>query len=42
VWAGIAGFIGVRMLLAAFRWHSRKWLVAGTLMVDERSPDARS
>ena len=35
VWAGIAAFIGVRMLLGACRWHSRRWLVAGTLMVDE-------
>jgi putative MATE family efflux protein len=42
VWAGIAAFIGVRMLLAAFRWHSRKWLVAGTLMVDEKPPEPRS
>jgi putative MATE family efflux protein len=42
VWAGIAAFVGVRMVLAAFRWHGRKWLVAGTLMVDERPPEARS
>ena len=38
VWAGIAAFIAVRMLLGALRWRSRRWLVAGTLMVDER-PD---
>ena len=37
IWAGIAGFVGVRMLLAGLRWHSRRWLVAGTLMVDERA-----
>jgi putative MATE family efflux protein len=42
VWAGIAAFIGVRMLLAGIRWRSRKWLVAGTLMVDEHSPEPRS
>ena len=42
VWAGIAAFVGVRMVLAAFRWHGRKWLVAGTLMVDERPLEARS
>jgi putative MATE family efflux protein len=42
VWAGIAAFIGVRMLLAGFRWHSRKWLVAGTLMVDEKPSEPRS
>jgi putative MATE family efflux protein len=41
VWAGIAAFIGVRMLLAGIRWRSRKWLVAGTLMVDEQSPEPR-
>jgi Na+-driven multidrug efflux pump len=35
VWAGIAAFIGVRMLFGAVRWRSRRWLVAGTLMVDE-------
>ena len=35
VWAGIAAFIAVRMLLGALRWRSRRWLVAGTLMVDE-------
>ena len=40
VWAGIAAFIAVRMLLGALRWRSRRWLVAGTLMVDElRIPD---
>jgi putative MATE family efflux protein len=42
VWAGIAAFIGVRMVLAGFRWHSRKWLVAGTLMVDEKLSEPRS
>ena len=36
VWAGIAAFIGVRMLLGGLRWRSRRWLVAGTLMVDEQ------
>jgi putative MATE family efflux protein len=35
VWAGIAAFIGVRMLFGAVRWRSRRWLVAGTMMVDE-------
>jgi putative MATE family efflux protein len=35
VWAGIAAFIGVRMLLAGLRWRSRRWLVPGTHMVDE-------
>ena len=35
VWAGIAAFVGVRMLLGALRWRSGRWLVAGTLMVDE-------
>ena len=35
IWAGIAAFVGVRMLLAALRWRSQRWLVAGTLMVDE-------
>ena len=35
VWAGIAAFVGVRMLFGAVRWRSRRWLVAGTLMVDE-------
>lgn len=35
VWAGIAAFIAVRMLLCALRWRSRRWLVAGTMMVDE-------
>jgi putative MATE family efflux protein len=35
VWAGIAAFIAVRMLFGALRWRSRRWLVAGTLMVDE-------
>jgi putative MATE family efflux protein len=42
VWAGIAAFIGVRMLLGGLRWRSRRWLVAGTLMVDERSSEAGS
>ena len=36
VWAGIAAFVAVRMLFGAVRWRSRRWLVAGTLMVDER------
>jgi hypothetical protein len=36
VWAGIAAFIGVRMLLAGLRWRSRRWLVPGAHMVDER------
>jgi putative MATE family efflux protein len=40
IWAGIAGFVGVRMLLAGLRWRSRRWLVAGTLMVDERRSDS--
>ena len=35
IWAGIAAFVGVRMLLAALRWRSRRWLVAGTRMIDE-------
>ena len=35
IWAGIAAFIAVRMLFGAVRWRSRRWLVAGTLMVDE-------
>jgi putative MATE family efflux protein len=35
VWAGIAAFICVRMLFGAFRWRSRRWLVPGTLMIDE-------
>jgi putative MATE family efflux protein len=41
VWAGIAAFIAVRMLFGALRWRSRRWLVAGTLMVDEvgKSPE---
>jgi len=42
VWAGIAAFIAVRMLLAGLRWRSRRWLVAGTLMVDERPVEAGS
>ena len=40
VWAGIAAFIAVRMLLGGLRWRSRRWLVAGTLMVDERPIEA--
>jgi putative MATE family efflux protein len=36
IWAGIAAFIGVRMVLAALRWRSRRWLITGTLMVDEK------
>jgi Na+-driven multidrug efflux pump len=41
VWAGIAAFVAVRMLFGALRWRSRRWLVAGTLMVDEvgKSPE---
>jgi Na+-driven multidrug efflux pump len=35
VWAGIAAFVGVRMLLGGLRWRSRRWLVPGTRMVDE-------
>jgi putative MATE family efflux protein len=35
VWAGIAAFIGVRMVLGGLRWRSRRWLVPGTRMVDE-------
>ena len=35
IWAGIAAFVAVRMLLAALRWRSRRWLVAGTRMIDE-------
>jgi Na+-driven multidrug efflux pump len=35
VWAGIAAFIGVRMLLGGLRWRSRRWLVPGTRMIDE-------
>jgi putative MATE family efflux protein len=44
VWAGIAAFIGVRMVFGALRWRSRRWLVAGTLMVDEmrKSPEIAS
>ncbi len=42
VWAGIAAFIGVRMLLGGLRWRSRRWLVAGTLMVDEKPSKAGS
>ena len=42
VWAGIAAFIAVRMVLAGLRWRSRRWLVAGTLMVDERPIEAGS
>ena len=42
VWAGIAAFIGVRMLLGGLRWHSGRWLVAGTLMVDEKRREAAS
>jgi putative MATE family efflux protein len=42
VWAGIAAFVAVRMVLGALRWRSRRWLVAGTLMVDERPIDAGS
>ena len=42
VWAGIAAFIGVRMLLGGLRWRSRRWLVAGTLMVDEKPSEAGS
>jgi putative MATE family efflux protein len=42
VWAGIAAFIAVRMLLGGLRWRSRRWLVAGTLMVDERPSEAGS
>jgi len=42
VWAGIAAFIGVRMVLGGFRWRSRRWLVAGTLMVDEQAIEAGS
>ena len=40
VWAGIAAFIAVRMLLGGLRWRSRRWLVAGTQMVDERPLEA--
>ncbi len=36
VWAGIAAFIGVRMVLGGLRWRSGRWLVGGTLMVDEK------
>ena len=32
---GISAFIAVRMLLGGLRWRSRRWLVAGTQMVDE-------
>jgi Na+-driven multidrug efflux pump len=42
VWAAIAAFIAVRMVLAGLRWRSRHWLVAGTLMVDERPIEAGS
>ena len=35
IWGGIAAFIAVRMLFGALRWRSRRWLVAGTLMIDE-------
>jgi putative MATE family efflux protein len=42
VWAGIAAFIGVRMLLGGLRWRSRRWLVAGALMVDEHRGEAGS
>ena len=42
VWAGIAAFIGVRMLLGGLRWRSRRWLVAGTLMVDEQPSEPAS
>jgi putative MATE family efflux protein len=35
VWAGIAAFVGVRMLLGGLRWRSRRWLVPGARMVDE-------
>jgi putative MATE family efflux protein len=42
VWAGIAAFIGVRMLLGGLRWHSGRWLVAGTLMVDEKRREGAS
>jgi Na+-driven multidrug efflux pump len=35
VWVGLTAFIGVRMLLAGLRWHSRRWLVPGTHMIDE-------
>jgi Na+-driven multidrug efflux pump len=40
VWAGIAAFIAVRMLLGGLRWRSRRWLVAGTHMVDEQPLEA--
>jgi Na+-driven multidrug efflux pump len=42
VWAAIAAFVGVRMAVGALRWRSRRWLVAGTLMVDERPMKAGS
>jgi len=29
-------------VLGGFRWRSRRWLVAGTLMVDEQAIEAGS
>jgi putative MATE family efflux protein len=36
VWAGLAAFVALRLVIGWARWRGRRWLVAGTAMVDEQ------
>jgi putative MATE family efflux protein len=40
IWAGLSAFIWVRLAAGLWRWHSGRWLVTGTQMVDERALSA--